>query len=75
MSPIITFPELYCTLPTAVLSDEVPIYLGHSEAFGAANTIEGLDAVGEIVQLSSRVTDFYVGQVVLTITRGISAGT
>jgi NADPH:quinone reductase-like Zn-dependent oxidoreductase len=50
------------------------IHHRHSEVFGATNTIEGLDAVGEIVELGPGVTDFEIGQVVLTITRGIGAG-
>ncbi|KFY65395.1 hypothetical protein V496_02587 [Pseudogymnoascus sp. VKM F-4515 (FW-2607)] len=44
---------------------------GHPEKFGAINTIEGFDAVGEIVEIGDGVTGFKVGQKVLTFTRGI----
>lgn len=49
------------------------IHHRHSEVFGATETIEGLDAVGQVVELGPGVTDFHVGQVVLTIGRGIGA--
>jgi hypothetical protein len=49
------------------------IYHRHSEVFGATDTIEGLDAVGQVVELGPGVTGFHVGQVVLTIGRGIGA--
>ncbi|OBT54324.1 hypothetical protein VE04_05550 [Pseudogymnoascus sp. 24MN13] len=42
-----------------------------TEKFGAINTIEGFDAVGEIVEVGDGVTGFKVGQKVLTFTRGI----
>lgn len=54
---------------------ETNTHCRHSEVFGATDTIEGLDAVGEIVQLGPGVTGFEIGQVVVTIARGIGAGT
>jgi len=56
------------------LPDCLTKYLNrHSEVFGATNTIGGLDAVGEIIELGPGVTDFQIGQVVLGISREIGS--
>ncbi|KAI1611229.1 hypothetical protein EDD36DRAFT_497140 [Exophiala viscosa] len=43
----------------------------HPEAFGAVNTIEGFDVVGEVVEVGSEQSNFKIGDKVLTFTRGI----
>lgn len=43
----------------------------HPEVFGAVNTIEGFDVVGEVIKLGSKATDFVPGDKVVTFTRGI----
>jgi hypothetical protein len=68
--PISALPG-FCHVRCEVRDDN--IYHRHSEVFGATETIEGLDAVGQVVELGPGVTDFHVGQVVLTIGRGIGA--
>ncbi|KAK7883690.1 hypothetical protein LTR67_010979 [Exophiala xenobiotica] len=43
----------------------------HPEAFGAVNTIEGFDVVGEVVEVGSEQSNFKIGDKVVTFTRGI----
>lgn len=46
----------------------------HPEEFGAVNTVEGFDAVGEIVGIGPETERFKVGEKVMTFARGIGPG-
>ncbi|KAJ5365738.1 hypothetical protein N7517_008624 [Penicillium concentricum] len=43
----------------------------HPETFGAVNTVEGFDAVGEVIGIGPETEGFKIGEKVLTFARGI----
>jgi NADPH:quinone reductase-like Zn-dependent oxidoreductase len=47
----------------------------HPETFGAVNTIEGFDVVGEVACVGPDTPNFVVGEKVVTFTRGIGPRT
>ncbi|KAJ5441525.1 hypothetical protein N7491_003931 [Penicillium cf. griseofulvum] len=46
----------------------------HPETFGAVNTVEGFDAVGEVIGIGPETEGFKIGEKVLTFARGIGPG-